>query len=62
MQRVATLRANRLTHWAGAAWKPDRGGGMCTDLFASRLGRSVATPCGGPLDLGTNAARQNGAI
>ena len=28
MQRVAGLGANRLTHWAAAAWKPERPGGF----------------------------------
>ncbi|MFY0614328.1 MAG: hypothetical protein JXQ99_22560 [Hyphomicrobiaceae bacterium] len=39
-----------------------RAGRICPDLGASRLVRSTATHCDGPLDLRPNPPRQNGSI
>jgi len=40
MQRVAELRANRLTHWAAAAWKPE--GTVVFQQISARLVLSAA--------------------
>ena len=37
-----------------------RAGRICANLGVSRLARSAATRCDGPLDLVTNPRRQNG--
>ena len=40
MQRAAALRANRTTHWAAAAWKPEGPAGF--DPISARPVLSVA--------------------
>ncbi len=61
-KRFDELGGRRLqTRLGGAKLRLARAGRICPDLCASRLVRSTATHCDGPLDLGTNPPRQNGS-
>ncbi len=61
-KRFDELGGRRLqTRLGGAKLCLARAGRICPDLCASRLVRSTATHCDGPLDLEPNPPRQNGS-
>ena len=60
MPCVAGSRTNRTTRLSGRRSQTRRAGRICANLGVSRLARSAATRCDGPLDLVTNPPRQNG--
>ncbi len=61
-KRFDELGGRRLqTRLGGAKLCLGRAGRICPDLCASRLVRSTATHCDGPLDLEPNPPRQNGS-
>ncbi len=61
-KRFDELGGRRLqTRLGGAKLRLARAGRICPDLCASRLVRSTATHCDGPLDLEPNPPRQNGS-
>ena len=60
MPCVAGSRTNRTTRLSGRRSQTRRAERICANLGVSRLARSAATRCDGPLDLVTNPPRQNG--
>ncbi len=61
-KRFDELGGRRLqTRLGGAKLRLGWAGRICPDLCASRLVRSTATHCDGPLDLEPNPPRQNGS-
>ena len=61
MQPVAGATGKRFDELGGRRLQTLRAGRICPDLCASRLVRSTATHCDGPLDLEPNPPRQNGS-